>query len=110
MTRVCVCGGVSFKKLLLSNLGRSQEDSPWARQPLLPSPDLCYSCKDNSVKENADGREGVIQRLRPSEPGCLSIKQDWGLGREALKSHPHRVLLRGGDYEVEFPALSTSKN
>lgn len=95
--------GVSFKKLLLSNLGRSQEDSPWARQPLLPSADRCYSCKDNSVKQNADRRDGVIQRLRPSELGCLSIKQDWGLAERHS-----RVAHTGFCWEVGVMRYNSS--
>lgn len=47
-------GGV-FKKLLLSNLGSRQS---------MAQTDLCYSCRDNSFKGNADGRDGVIQRLK----------------------------------------------
>lgn len=72
-----------FKKLLLSYLGSRQSMAQTV---------LCYSCRDNSFKGNADGRDGVIQRLKAFQwglvtekalinPGHLSIKQGRGLGR-----------------------------
>lgn len=54
-----------FKKLLLSNLGSRQSRT---------QTDLCYSCRDNSVKGNADGRDGVTQRLKAFQWGLVTEK------------------------------------
>lgn len=52
-------GGV-FKKLLLSNLGSRQS---------MAQTDLCYSCRDNSFKGNADG-----ERWSDSEAEGISME------------------------------------
>lgn len=57
--------GRIFKKLLLSKL-RSRQS--------MAQTDLCYSYRDNSVKGNADGRDGVIQRLKIFQWGVVTEK------------------------------------
>lgn len=52
--------GASFKSLLRPSWRNSQEDGPRPRRPLPPCPGLCYSCKDNSVTENADWGDNLI--------------------------------------------------